>query len=54
MDLGAIPPGGDTTGLWLMTLTLEGAFVSYSATFQHVDAPGATNTSLVNSVRIMK
>jgi hypothetical protein len=52
MDLGAIPPGGDATGIWLMTSTLEGAFISYSATFQHVDALGATNTSLVNSVAI--
>jgi hypothetical protein len=38
--------------VWLMTSTLEGAFISYSATFQHVDALGATNTSLVNSVTI--
>jgi hypothetical protein len=52
MDLGAIPPGGDATGVWLMTSTLEGAFISYSATFRHVDALGATNTSLVNSVTI--
>jgi hypothetical protein len=52
MDLGAIPPGGDATGVWLMTSTLEGAFISYTATFQHVDALGATNTSLVNSVNI--
>jgi len=52
MDLGAIPPGGDVTGLWLMTSTLEGSFISYSATFAHVDALGATNTSLVNSVAI--
>jgi hypothetical protein len=52
MDLGAIPPGGDATGLWLMTSTLEGAFISYSATFRHVDALGTTNTSLVNSVTI--
>ena len=52
MDLGAIPPGGDATGVWLMTSTLEGAFISYSATFQHVNALGVTNESLVNSVAI--
>ena len=35
-----------------MTSTLEGAFISYSATFQEVNALGATNISLVNSVAI--
>jgi hypothetical protein len=35
-----------------MTSTLEGAFISYNATFQHIDALGATNDSLVNSVAI--
>ena len=52
MDLGAIPAGGDATGVWLMTSTLEGAFIGYSAIFQHIDALGATNTSLINSVAI--
>jgi hypothetical protein len=52
MDLGAIPPDGDAVGVWLMTSTLEGAFISYSATFQHVDSLGATNVSLVDSVKI--
>jgi len=52
MDLGSIPAGDDVTGLWLMTSTLEGAFISYSATFSHVNALGTTNTSLVNSVKI--
>ena len=52
MDLGSIPPGGNVTGEWLMTSTLEGAFVSYNATFKHVNALGVTNSSLVNSVRI--
>ena len=52
MDLGAIPPHGDAVGVWLMTSTLEGDFISYSATFQHVDSLGATNVSLVDSVQI--
>jgi hypothetical protein len=52
MDLGAIPPESAATGVWLMTSSLEGAFISYSATFQEVNALGATNISLVNSVAI--
>jgi hypothetical protein len=35
-----------------MTSSLEGAFISYDATFQEVNALGATNISLVNSVAI--
>jgi hypothetical protein len=35
-----------------MTSSLEGAFISNSATFQEVNALGATNISLVNSVAI--
>jgi hypothetical protein len=52
MDLGAIQPQSAAAGVWLMTSTLEGAFINYSATFQEVNALGATNISLVNSVAI--
>jgi len=52
MDLGAIQPESAATGVWLMTSSLEGAFISYAATFQEVNALGATNISLVNSVTI--
>ena len=52
MDLGAIPAGGDAAGVWLMTSTLEGAFINYNAVFKEVNALGVTNTSLVNSIAI--
>ena len=52
MDLGAIPPESAATGVWLMTSSLEGAFITNSATFREVNALGATNISLVNSVAI--
>jgi hypothetical protein len=52
MDLGAIQPESAATGVWLMTSSLEGAFISYTATFQEINALGATNISLVNSVAI--
>jgi hypothetical protein len=52
LDFGNIVPGGDSVGLWYLTSTLEGEFINYSATFQHVDALGGTSTSLIDSVRI--
>ncbi len=52
MDLGAIQPDSAATGTWLMTSSLEGAFISYAATFQEVNTLGVTNISLVNSVAI--
>jgi len=52
MDLGAIQPHSEAVGVWLMTSTLEGDFIKYDATFRHVDSLGATNVSLVDSVKI--
>jgi len=52
LDLGDLPPGGSSDGLWDMTSTLEGQFIGFSATYQHVDDFGNTNTSLINSVNI--
>jgi len=52
LDLGNIGPGGSAVGLWWMTASLEGSFTDYSATFEHVDAFGQTNTSLIDSTVI--
>jgi hypothetical protein len=52
MDLGDIGPGGSSDGLWYMTSTLEGQFIAFAATYQHVDDFGNTNTSLINSVNL--
>jgi hypothetical protein len=52
LDLGDIGPGTNAVGVWLMTCSLEGSFISYKASFEHTDALGGTNTSLVDSVAI--
>jgi hypothetical protein len=52
LDFGDVGPQANAEGLWLMTSTLEGQFVSFAASFQHTDDLGNTNTSLINQVRI--
>ena len=52
MDFGDIGPQGSAEGLWYMTSTLEGEFISFSASFKHTDDLGNTNTSIINSVNI--
>ncbi|HEX5400652.1 MAG TPA: Ig-like domain-containing protein [Verrucomicrobiae bacterium] len=51
-DLGDIAPGGVKEITWDMLSTLQGKFISFDATFQHINDLGATNTSLINSVEI--
>ena len=50
--LGDIAPGGSKEVTWEMISSLQGHFLSFSATFQHVDDLGKTNTSLIQSVEI--
>jgi len=50
LNLGDIPPGANAQGLWAMTCSLEGSFIGYHATYQHTDALGGTNTSLIDAV----
>ena len=52
LDLGSISPGASSEGLWLLTSSLEGQFISFAASYQHVNDFGNTNTSLINSVSI--
>jgi hypothetical protein len=52
MDSGALGPQANAEGVWYMTSTLEGQFVSFAASFQHTDAFNNTNTSLINRVNI--
>jgi hypothetical protein len=52
LDFGAIGPQANAEGLWYVTSTLEGQFISFAASFQHTDDLGNTNTSLINQVRI--
>ncbi len=51
-NLGDISPGASKQVTWELLSTLAGKFISFNATFQHVDDLGNTNTSLINSVEI--
>ena len=51
-SFGLIPPGTNAIGRWLLTSTLQGLFLDYKATFEHVDSLGKTNLSLVDEVTI--
>lgn len=52
VNLGDIPAGRSQVAQWLMTSTLQGKFIEYNATFEHVDNFGSTNLSLIDSVEI--
>ena len=52
VDFGDIPSRTSKTGRWLFTSTLQGLFVDYSATFEHLDAIVGKKTSLIDAVSI--
>ena len=49
---GDIGPGQRSIGRWLFTSTLQGLFLDYKATFEHLDSLGKTNLSLIDDVSI--
>ncbi len=51
-NFGTIPPGGISVARWLMTSTLQGLFIDYKATFEHLDGQGNPRLSLIDEVRI--
>ena len=51
-EFGNIGPGQSGIGRWLMTSTLQGLFIDYSATFQHLDALDSVKLSLLEKVDI--
>jgi hypothetical protein len=51
-NFGTIPAGGISVARWLMTSTLQGLFINYSATFEHLDGQGNPRLSLIDEVRI--
>ena len=51
-NLGNIDAGKTQVAQWLMTSSLQGKFIDYSATFEHVDGLGDTRLSLIESVKI--
>ncbi len=50
-DFGDIQPGTSGVGRWIMTCSLSGQFVSFSATFTHSDELGGRLTSLISDVK---
>jgi uncharacterized membrane protein YgcG len=53
-EFGDIPPGGRSVGQWIMTSSIQGLFIEYSATFEHVDAFGDPRLSLIDSVEVLE
>jgi hypothetical protein len=52
LDLGNIDPGQSKIVVWDMTSTLQGKFIDYRASFEHVDDLGMKNLSLIEGVNI--
>lgn len=52
VNFGEIAPGGTKLGRWLLTSSLQGLFVDYKATFEHLDALGDTHLSLIKATEI--
>ncbi|KQP20290.1 LamG-like jellyroll fold domain-containing protein [Pseudorhodoferax sp. Leaf265] len=51
-NLGNIAAGQTQVAQWNMTSTLQGKFIDYTATFEHLDGMGDTRLSLIESVNI--
>ena len=51
-NFGDIEAGDSAVGRWLLTSTLQGLFIDYSATFEHVDGLGNPRLSLIDAVSI--
>lgn len=52
VNLGDIGPDETAVARWVMTSTLQGKFIDYTATFRHVDGLGNPRTSLIDTVDI--
>ena len=52
LNLGRIDPGTNAIGYWSLISTLQGKFLEYTATFEHIDAIGEKHLSLIDSVEI--
>ena len=51
-NMGTIAPGGIGIARWLLSSTLQGLFINYSATFEHLDGFGNPKLSLIDEVSI--
>jgi hypothetical protein len=52
MNLGDIGAGDTSVAQWIMTCSLQGKFIEYKATFEHIDELGNERLSLIDSVNI--
>lgn len=52
VNFGDIQPGQVQEGAWYLTSTLQGLFIDYKATYQHVDSLGNPRLSLIQGVDI--
>jgi len=52
VNLGNINPGQTSVAQWMMTSSLQGKFIDYKATFEHIDGLGDPRLSLIDSVSI--
>src|SRR5207245_1129919 len=52
VDFGNVEPGQTKVGRWQLTSTLQGQFIDYSASFQHITGFGDPRTSLIKNVEI--
>jgi hypothetical protein len=50
LALADIQPGGSKVAIWDMVSSLQGKFIDFRASFEHVDALGSQNLSLIESV----
>jgi hypothetical protein len=51
-DFGTLGAGARDIGLWYLTSSLQGLFLDYQASLQHVDDLGITNLSLIDELTI--
>ncbi|MBN2021930.1 MAG: Ig-like domain-containing protein [Pirellulales bacterium] len=51
-DFGDVAPGSIEIATWWLASTLQGQFIDYAATFEHLDGLGDPRLSLVKSVEI--
>ncbi len=53
-NFGDIAPDEIKIARWLLTSTLQGQFIDYKATFEHIDGLGDPRLSLIKSVKIFE
>lgn len=54
VDLGDVEPGDSRVAQWILEASLQGEFVDYSASFEHLDDLGDPRLSLIESVEIFE